>query len=331
VERLPDGKRATVKPVESSHKVAVIAVHGVAYHKPCASAAAMADLLLSLPAKNPGDGTEKLYTSFTARTIYIPLRPVRVPEPSPLTPRSAFSFLQEQSSRLAAGLAETPTRIGRVSNQFTRALLNDYKGGAEGNTYKTERLQGSRADGKAEVHVYEAYWADLARPNNSIRSFFMALFQLLLHMGSLSRLAIDTGAAESAGSSGPRQVLWKWFRLSHGYAVRMLQLPIPILNVILLIAAFSILPLQVAGDHCPTWLPIVGGSVIGAAAGFFPSTRWLPVPRAPWQWAALPAALAAGSAMLVSLVVPHCVHPLFAAALEWWAIGFIPLAYVLDS
>src|SRR5437016_11914251 len=60
-------------------KVAVIAVHGVAYHAPGASANAMADLLLSLP--NPlrsPVGAPRNYSAFEAEAIQVPIQPVRV-------------------------------------------------------------------------------------------------------------------------------------------------------------------------------------------------------------------------------------------------------------
>src|SRR5947208_1652711 len=108
---------------------------------------------------------------------------------------------------------------------------------APGSSSKAKRAV-TAPGGESEVHIYEAYWADLARPKNSLLSFFFALFQLLLHVGSLSRLAIEAGAAENPGW------VWRAFRAVQEYAVRILQIPIPLLNLILLIAAFSVLPQQ---------------------------------------------------------------------------------------
>jgi len=49
-------------------------------------------------------------------------------------------------------------------------------------------------------------------------------------LASLSRLALDTGVAEATGR------LWKIYRRIQRYAVRMLQIFIPLLEILLFIA-----------------------------------------------------------------------------------------------
>src|SRR5713226_1277537 len=246
-------------------KVALIAVHGVGYHSPGASANAMADLLHYLPTPSvSAPGPARTYTAFEADAIHIPLQPVPV-TPLPM-PDKPFKFLQERSANFAQYLrtSRVASAPGGVGSDFMRLQLSDYTGGADGNTFHTTRLRGKGTDrdtsAETEVHIYEAYWADLARPKNTLLSFFFALFQLLLHLGSLSRLAIDSGARENQGG------VWRAFRAAQEYAVRILQIPIPLLNLILLIAAFSILPQQFSSSN--KTVPLVFAGIAGIAAGF---------------------------------------------------------------
>src|SRR5216684_7258945 len=79
-------------------KVALIAVHGVGYHSPGASANAMADLLHSLRTPSvSAPGPARTYTAFEADAIHIPLQPVPV-TPLPM-PDKPFKFLQAHVPR----------------------------------------------------------------------------------------------------------------------------------------------------------------------------------------------------------------------------------------
>jgi len=93
-----------------------------------------------------------------------------------------------------AGGAETKAGVAkRRRSEATRRLIN--------------RRERPRA-GRKEVHIYECYWADLSRPKNTILSFFQGLYQMLFHLGSLSRLAISTGA--DAAENRDRKVGSGW-------------------------------------------------------------------------------------------------------------------------
>ena len=335
------GVSATV-PAAPTPNVAVIAVHGVAYHAAGASANAMADLLLSLPTAPAG--AVRWYSSFDSQTIHLPLQPTRLEKKAAAPARTRidkiFAFLQERSVNFATLLDIWTSQRGRpgrgmVGHEFMRLLLQDYLGGADGDTYVTARLAGQRAanapGGEANVHVYEAYWADLARPQNSLLSFFQALFQLLLHLGSLSRLTIDASAAENV------TWIWRVYRTMQKYAVRMLQIPIPLLNVILFIAAFSVLPRQFIDPYsckCPDWLPLVGGGMAGLVAGFLLARRrqpWWFVARGPLRWALMPVAAATLGVGLAAGLVTWLVSACSLAAMEWWLVGAALFKYVLDK
>jgi hypothetical protein len=217
----------------------------------------MAELLLSLPSYNPSEGSAKCnerwrkpFDSFRSVALQIPLQPVcigeqdRIEAPEETRVHRRFKFLQEESAEFARALAQErrETAKGEVQDEvglkFTRRLLQNYQGGADGNAYITQRLEGQRSGDSqrpdAEVHIYEMFWADLARPTSTFVSFFLAVFQLVLHLPSLSRLAIDTRP-----DAGP---LWKAFQFAQRYASRMLQIVIPLIKIVLLVALFSAAP-----------------------------------------------------------------------------------------
>ena len=313
-------------------KVALIAVHGVGYHSPGASANAMADLLHSLRTPSvSAPGPARTYTAFEADAIHIPLQPVPV-TPLPM-PDKPFKFLQERSANFAQYLrtSRVASAPGGVGSDFMRLQLSDYTGGADGNTFHTTRLRGKGTDrdtsAETEVHIYEAYWADLARPKNTLLSFFFALFQLLLHLGSLSRLAIDSGARENQGG------VWRAFRAAQEYAVRILQIPIPLLNLILLIAAFSVLPQQFSKENAGV-LALALAAIVGVLFGFLPwrkISRWVWVPGGPVRWALLPLFFAAVSVAIGYVLLAWLSSPFILAAVEWWLLGLALYLYVLGK
>jgi hypothetical protein len=253
---------SSFNPTSRSPRVAVIAVHGVGHHDPTAPANAMVELLPSLHLDS--SIASPYYEAFLARSLNIPLAPVSAPRDPPIAyffRRLVFCRSEAPILRRIYGgrLLKAP-EAGRVGSEFMSLLLRDYLGGAAGDTYNTTRLEGARfaeAPGdRAIVHVYEVFWADLARPENTLLSFFFALFQMLFRLGSLSCLVIDSASGENPGR------LWRVFRAIQEYAVRMLQVPIPLLNLVLCIVAMSVLPGHVAGEH-----PILGVLLLGAAIG----------------------------------------------------------------
>src|SRR5712691_391 len=125
-------------------KVAVIAVHGVAYHAPGASADAISELLLGLPAERDG----KLYSPLAAETVHIPLQPLVIEKEKRLERREGgwlsrlLSFLQERTVFLtrawesAGRRKDSSTTI--VADDFMRLVLQDYRG-ASPDTLKDQR------------------------------------------------------------------------------------------------------------------------------------------------------------------------------------------------
>src|SRR5882762_8265514 len=237
---------------EIESKVALIVVHGVAYHEPGASARAASELLHGLRPK----GKESPYGPDTQETVSIPLKQLKVVSPLSVSEPGWISkipivgyfagVLQERTMYLTRAWRTKRVSDGpaneKVANDFMRLLLQDYRGvdrpvegpdvHDEAAAYVTTCIRlrrdaaplpsspaggaetkagvanagavkppgdsstGASGQGQAEkeVHIYECYWADLSRPKNTILSFFQGLYQMLFHLGSLSRLAISTGA-----------------------------------------------------------------------------------------------------------------------------------------
>ena len=323
-------------------RVAILAVHGVGQHAAGSSEDAMVDLLLALPPAEP-DGPCP-FGPFRAVGIQIPLQPLRVPKES--APKTSFGtrFLhlyEEQSTKLAreqsaksvrskTGLDGTNSQQGETGYEYMSMLLRDYQGGASGNVYTTKRLEGTRDEsafgGPAEAHIYEVLWADLASANNTFLRFFLALFQLLLHLGSLSRLAVDTGSIENSG------FLWQAYLSMQRYAVRILQIFLPLFKVILLIALFSCVPGLPNGIAHGIAVPILLCALAGTIVGLFVlTTISKAINVSPWIWAVaalVPGALGAGVGSLSAF--RHGTAAGAGSIASWICLG-VPLLYFVLS
>jgi hypothetical protein len=300
-------------------KVAVIAVHGVAYHEPGSSANAVSELLLGLPQSVGAN-----YGPFAAETVHIPLKPLSV-EPLIQPPKGNllnrfFDRFRERTVyltrawRSAEGARQFKGEKSdeMAANDFMRLVLQDYRGSKgednkpkdqrDDTAYRTTFLAGKRTwkdtkgtDQTIGVDVYEMYWADLSRPKQSILSFFLALYQLLFHVASLSRLAIST----SYENRDDR--LWRKFTGTQGWAVRMLTLPIPILNVLLLITLLGAVPHWVNSDSAAI-VPIYGAAFLGLLV-YAALSRNLPATKWPLAWVLFPLAFILPLAGIAALLV----------------------------
>lgn len=281
-------------------KVAILAVHGVGAHLAGETQNAMADLLLSLPGRGPY-GSARQYKPFVAENIQIPLQPLetsngnRVSQQQPTLAYRLTHLYQEKSADFAhQATIAGPGLPGQAGLRYTETLASEYRGGADGNVYRTARLEGEKLSNGAKVDIYEVLWADLAKPNNTVVTFFLSLFQLILHLASLSRLAIDTGAAEGRG------LIWETYRTIQRYAVRLLQIFIPLLEVLLLIALASCLLEVWSTTRGHVWVPVALGITGAIAAGVITIMRAeRAVIEHPWIWA-----LRALSPVALGVVLP---------------------------
>jgi len=256
-------------------RVAIIGVHGVAHHDPGATANDMADLLLSLPPFDPKEAhrscaerPQREFEHFETAGIQVPLQPVCVKDEEKVRPQynKFVRWFQEGSARFARGISgqKLGERRGKTGRRWSVKLLQDYYGGADGNAYVSSRLTSRRRTDSTEVHIYEMFWADLARPTSSVISFFLAFFQLILHLPSLSRLAIDTRPDAD----------WSWrvFQFLHRYASRVLQIALPLAQVVLLIVLSSAIPAVTKVQNLRLVSAIVGGALV-AIIGFLLMNR----------------------------------------------------------
>jgi len=350
-------------------KVAVVVVHGVAYHAPGASARAASELLHGLRA----DGKPSPYGPDTQETISIPLKQLKISKPLAESEAGWISrvpilgffakVLQERTVFLTRAWRKKPDldepANERVANDFMRLLLQDYRGvdrpiegpaeHDEAASYVTTRIKlmrsgapadveetmkdagaggggprpqegtstGESAKGqtKTEVDIYECYWADLSRPKNTILSFFQGLYQVLFHLGSLSRLAISTGA--NAAENRDRKV-WKWLDWTQLWAVRILTLPIPILNLILFIALFGALP-HLVGETTAKYAAVISAALLGLLVCVLVSphlraTSW------PVTWAGIPVAFAIAFGGVTWFLL-GLVSAWWILAVEGWFLG----------
>jgi hypothetical protein len=372
-------------------KVAVVVVHGVAYHAPGASAQAASELLHGLRLNDQPSP----YGADVQETVSIPLHQLKVLQPLPEVPPPNWvrripivRFFEKALRERTVFLTRAWTRRApsdepadeRVANDFMRLLLQSYRGvdnpvsepvkppGDRGElpsyaaSYVTTCIKltrneeplpapltagtpGSkdpsglrpRMDASAstasqgqtkEAHIYEMYWADLSRPKNTILSFFQALYQLLFHLGSLSRLAISTG---SDAEENRKRKVWRWLDWTQLWTVRLLTLPIPVLNVILFISLAGALPHLIYGDKWVWRTATALSAVIGLIVCAIVSER---LPATPWPatWVAIPLFFAVISGALAwflvrpldqgtSVTYRFHLSPWSLLAIEGWLIG----------
>jgi len=217
--------------------VAVVAVHGVGRHETGASADAMANLLSGINGYSHPPGPTP-YTNFVTQPIQVPLPgagffpSLRAAAPPARTSfwrrigkpfEERRDFFAEKFTRYNWSTLKGVVAPADIADEFMKTQLNNYAGDPVENTLRTVRLEGHRAAAggrpAAEVHIYDMQWSDLSSGSNSFVRFFMSLYQLILHLASLGRIAVDHAALEHAGE-------FDWLLLSraHTYAVRVFTL-----------------------------------------------------------------------------------------------------------
>ncbi|MFL6387634.1 MAG: hypothetical protein ACJ71U_09115 [Terriglobales bacterium] len=308
-------------------RVAVIAVHGVGKHEPGSSAQAMAELLLGLNAYTaPAHGSP--YTGFDATKIEVPLPGPKVFSAHQAEPDSWFEerrgFFADKFSLRSWKTGPVPADL---NDEFTLSQLGDYEGDPLCSKYESVRLQGSRkrADGKAvDVDIYEMYWADLAKRNNSFIRFFMSFYQLLIHLSSLGRTAIDHVTLEHAGSFP-----WLLLQRSYSYATRVLTLGLFNFLVLLPVVAFAPIILALYPADLPQKASSVAAIIFAvAAAGIVAAILWKVRPRKGHGaiffllFAAISLAAGGGAFLLYQcLLADSDLASLTVLALTWWVLA----------
>jgi hypothetical protein len=283
-----------------TRRVAVIAVHGVGNQAPFASARAIGDLLQNQnmeEAKIPPDvaprggvpGSEDpQYEPFLERTLRINVRPVVIKERDGWADSKRGGF-QEWVTRQRQDNQETRDQKAsdvyddEIATQFMRGQLSGYTGDEPEDTYETIRLEGIRhgaSDRREIVHIYELYWADLSNLKKNLFKILTELYQILLHLPSLGKHAVDAEAAHHKDDA------WTRFRRTHSRAVFYLSVVIPLINLFLLgnalaIAGYLMLTRQSEGYHVAVSLAVL--ALAGTA--YLGKRLWTASKEIPlWKW-----------------------------------------------
>jgi hypothetical protein len=308
--------------ISQAETVAVIAIHGVGQHLPGASADAVSTLLTSLgrdwpigegvvEARENGVGTPP-YSGFVSTSIEVPLRPVQAPQENANyrnegtwlsrvwgmfdERRGYLAKARENADFVPFGYDKNELRPGEPDRgefgyQFMLTQVAGYKGDVD-RIFETVRLEGKRT-GKspaATVHIYDAHYSDLTKPQGNVLGFFFAFFQLLFHLASLSLQAVYWVEAENVKKENVTQDkvgTWRW-RLGssvHAFSVRLLIMWIPLLNLILLVIACSAFADKV---HDWSGLPAFALAALLSLGGTFLLLWQKDSPSRPFLWAGGP-------------------------------------------
>jgi hypothetical protein len=174
------------------------------------------------------------------------------------------------------------------------------------------------------VDIYEMYWADLAKRNNSFIRFFMSFYQLLIHLSSLGRTAIDHVTLEHAGS-----LPWLLLQRSYSYATRVLTLGLFNFLVLLPVVAFAPIILALYPADLPQKASSVAAIIFAvAAAGIVAAILWKVRPRKGHSaiffllFAAISLAAGGGAFLLYQcLLADSDLASLTVLALTWWVLA----------
>ena len=157
--------------------------------------------------------------------------------------------------------------------------------------------------GEASVHIYEAYWADLSRVSDRLYRIIGEFYQLILHVPFLGLHAIDL---REHASDNEQAKWWSHHRWVYGICLWILTLPLPILNILLLVLGLSVIPEKIP----ESWHGAVAVALAGVFAAILSGILSLRrrVIKNPWSW------LWNGSITALAMLVT-------ALAVELWTSG----------
>ncbi|MEG5064580.1 hypothetical protein QUB33_13250 [Microcoleus sp. B3-A4] len=192
------------------------------------------------------------------------------PVQSDISPRTMllrwlWGWLDERGYRIRDYLDSKPSSTANLSfeeksHAFTCDFFDSYspKKDLKARFYETICIKACRDD-RHEVHLYEMYWADLSRVGRGFFQVFSEFYQILFHLSALGRHTLDMAALEH-----PEKLKWRFYASLHGWAGRILSIPIPLLNLFLVVAAL----LNLVGNIPDSYSSYVA-SVIFSLLGIF--------------------------------------------------------------
>ena len=286
------------------------------------------------------------YSGFVETSIEVPLRELEAPpgalKEAQYRPKVGWRFwriFDERRGYLAIARKDPMHRPhgykpeelrpdepdrGEFAYQFMLAQVAGYEGDVDRN-FQTVRLEGQRGTAKpaTNVHIYDAHYSDLTKPQNSIVSFFWAFYQLLFHLASLSLLAVYWVETENAKADPANQRPWRFKSSISAIGVRFLTMWVPALNSILLAIGASTFIAKV----CPlspfvrNAMGLVFAAVLSLAATFFFLWRKsTSSPFRPFVWALVPPLGCAVGLLLLTAVAYLYGH---AMGLPFWEALFL--------
>ena len=214
-------------PAPAPETVAVIVVHGVADQAPNESARAIAALLSS-----QNSPTRQKYKIFEEDDIRID---VTEPQSSGGETQTFYVCAKQMSRKAGKDSSPESAASPGISCADDPGIvmmhdqLQGYVPKGDDAIYRTVRLAAERqAGGKStRVHIYEMYWADLSRLGSGLLRIFGEVYQLLLHVPSLGRHAVDAAGI----SDGRDNSAWQRLIERQRWAAYFLTVPIPLLNL----------------------------------------------------------------------------------------------------
>jgi hypothetical protein len=170
---------------------------------------------------------------------------------------------------------------------YMLSQLADYHGEPD-RSFSTFRYESRRPDPHPTaplVHIYDAHYSDLSKPESTFVGFFFAFYQLLFHLAAMGLKSVYWSEAENA-VPGVRGWPWRIFSSLHATAVRMLIMFVPLLNLVMLaigIAAFA----DKLSPHAAWTVGLSLAGIIGVAATLLLRRNRASF-RRPFFWALIP-------------------------------------------
>jgi len=273
-------------PQSAPKRIAVVAIHGVGDQAPRETARAVASQLLNL---NGSSGPVR-YDPFEEQSLRITTQPVvltgRRDELRRFQIRERSSYIRDFHKAGRSGEMED------LDIQFAKGQLAEYAGEGPTAMYETVRLESTRRVPTGPgpiVHIFELHWGDLSRLGTGLWRILTELYQLLFEISSVGRKTVDFALA-----AHPDSRWWRCTRFLQSWAVRAWTWSVPILNLLLLAAVFSVLPAYLL-EQFPAWQSEVAFTAAGILAfGGLVLLGWRVIPvRRFWLWAILPALIVA--------------------------------------
>jgi hypothetical protein len=306
--------------MNTTDRVAVVVVHGIADQRPGQTVREVARLLCQArdgaPPYLQGEMHEVLVPveklepgSSSPQAASPPAQPTggpRKPETARRRPGTPSGFYQAQQP---AQQAPEPQDLGIALNDYLLGRLVLPEGDA---LYESTRVSlRRRADDRA-LDLYEMYWADLSRLGRGGLRALTSLYQLFFHLSTLAADVVDQVALSTKGGRA-----WRLLQRLHAWMAWLMKAPSALLQLAML--------MMVVFGATALVAPELRGQLLAAAFGLgaivvtaLAALAWLRGTPGPARWALVLFLLAVGlgslATALFALSAEHWVPRLYFAA-----------------